>query len=905
MIRLRSLELENFLSHRKTALQFDDEAYVILGENASGKTSILRGIFFALFGKDFSVSTVERLVNREATRFRVELSFQKGNDLFTVRRNYSALSRRGGAELLKNGKLYASGVRQVQKVIGEELSLDPFVFRRTVYIPQGEIVEFLNQQRKEKRQILNRLLELEEIVQKFEAIKQFYRKFSNVAELLESRLTEYQNTRKKLQSLVEEIADKKEKLHSLRTSLREEEKLLKNQEELYRDFIKKREIYKQLVARLKEKEGEVGKLQETLIRYQKLISGIEKQKGRLPELKSSIEILPQVKQIKELLDKLIEIKGKIAELEKEKLEIKQVKDRILSLEKELPGIIEEIEVKKKELVLLKEKLSELTKNLVAAQKKLQRFNSLKATYVTLQDRLNFLASEIASVSSSSEKVFLLERRKDSLFEELKELEKKAVSARAKLRELSDRLKVLNQERSQTCPICGSFLSEEKRDKIARDIKEKLFKAKEEEKKLLEELEKKRSALKVLEENLKTACSELRHLNRVKEEKKTVENRIKELLEEIGSLKGVEEEFCRLNEEKEVVEKEIASVETLIKFLTEKKRNLENELESWKRKYSPHREKLIEDSISKLTDEAEHTKARAAFIRDNLGIDVRTVPEVTKLLKELEEKRREVAEIEGELKNLPFYTREFQRVKESLQQCREQVSRLKEEMERIGFSEELFSSVRESYEFQKKRIENLRSEANRIEGELKAMEKTEQELQKEMIREKAAVDILTKLLDVKRVIESVLTGFHPEKGFLKDVRKYLLPQIAVHCREFFEEFSFEAGDIEISEDLTVTFGSSGGGAQLEEFSGGQQIAFALSLRFAMARYFSQNFELLMLDEPTIHLDQVRRQALTDLLLKLKTRIPQMLVVTHDSELEVVGDRVIRVSSEKGFSEVHVE
>jgi exonuclease SbcC len=70
LIKLRKLELTNFLSHRETVLDFDDETYVILGQNASGKTSILRGIFFALFGEDLKErrSTRENLINRRSNR---------------------------------------------------------------------------------------------------------------------------------------------------------------------------------------------------------------------------------------------------------------------------------------------------------------------------------------------------------------------------------------------------------------------------------------------------------------------------------------------------------------------------------------------------------------------------------------------------------------------------------------------------------------------------------------------------------------------------------------------------------------------------------------------------------------------------------------------------------------------
>jgi exonuclease SbcC len=74
---------------------------------------------------------------------------------------------------------------------------------------------------------------------------------------------------------------------------------------------------------------------------------------------------------------------------------------------------------------------------------------------------------------------------------------------------------------------------------------------------------------------------------------------------------------------------------------------------------------------------------------------------------------------------------------------------------------------------------------------------------------------------------------------------------------------------------------------------------------MARNFSQQMELLILDEPTIHLDAQRRMSLTELLRLLKTKLPQMLIVTHDPELEVVGDRVIRLKNEGGVSIVEIQ
>jgi exonuclease SbcC len=173
MVRLRRLTLKDFISHRHTTICFDDSAYVIIGENASGKTSILRGIFFSLFGKDFTVDKLEKLIRRNTSSMLTELTFLHRGTEFTVKRRYFLSRRKAEAELFKEGSLYASGVRDVSRVISEELGLEPNIFRNTIYVPQGEIMALLSMQRKERRQILNKFLGLDEMGRKHEETKLF------------------------------------------------------------------------------------------------------------------------------------------------------------------------------------------------------------------------------------------------------------------------------------------------------------------------------------------------------------------------------------------------------------------------------------------------------------------------------------------------------------------------------------------------------------------------------------------------------------------------------------------------------------------------------------------------------------------------------------------------------------
>lgn len=75
---------------------------------------------------------------------------------------------------------------------------------------------------------------------------------------------------------------------------------------------------------------------------------------------------------------------------------------------------------------------------------------------------------------------------------------------------------------------------------------------------------------------------------------------------------------------------------------------------------------------------------------------------------------------------------------------------------------------------------------------------------------------------------------------------------------------------------------------------------LALRLGITQVLSGgNLELIMLDEPTIHLDAYRRQELIDLLKKMSI-IPQMVIVTHDTDLEDAADNILRIEKEKGTS-----
>ena len=74
---IQSVKLVNFRSHDEFLLQCNKKTSLLVGENGSGKTSVLEAIYEALRGKSFR-ATDEEILKRGAKFYRIELDFTDG-----------------------------------------------------------------------------------------------------------------------------------------------------------------------------------------------------------------------------------------------------------------------------------------------------------------------------------------------------------------------------------------------------------------------------------------------------------------------------------------------------------------------------------------------------------------------------------------------------------------------------------------------------------------------------------------------------------------------------------------------------------------------------------------------------------------------------------------------------------
>ena len=83
---INSIELVNFISHFDTKLEFDNNTSVFIGKNGAGKSTIIDGITFALFG-EHTRGTNRALLKRGTNQGYTKVEFSANG------KNYQALRK--------------------------------------------------------------------------------------------------------------------------------------------------------------------------------------------------------------------------------------------------------------------------------------------------------------------------------------------------------------------------------------------------------------------------------------------------------------------------------------------------------------------------------------------------------------------------------------------------------------------------------------------------------------------------------------------------------------------------------------------------------------------------------------------------------------------------------------------
>lgn len=137
-MRLISLSLENFRQHKFTQIHFPMGLVGILGDNGSGKTTILEAIAWALYGKarGDNDSLIWRMAPGKAAAV-VELVFAFNGQTIQVKR--SLTMQKSTAEMRQNQKVIANSLKAVNEKILELLAMSRDEFFNSYFTGQKDL----------------------------------------------------------------------------------------------------------------------------------------------------------------------------------------------------------------------------------------------------------------------------------------------------------------------------------------------------------------------------------------------------------------------------------------------------------------------------------------------------------------------------------------------------------------------------------------------------------------------------------------------------------------------------------------------------------------------------------------------------------------------------------------------
>ena len=524
-IKLMIEGLNSFIE--KQTIDFEDLTsegfFGIFGPTGSGKSSILDGITLALYGNIARKSS--NYININCDRLNVNFEFQICSSEvkryivdreFRRKKDGSILS--GKCKLIdcENDEILADSVKGINKAIESIIGLNLEDFTRTVVLPQGKFSDFLKLEGKDRREMLERLFNLQKYGDNLsnKLSREITRQRSE-SNILNGQLMGYEDiTDENINAKKEALNEINNNLVSLKDENEKLDKKFKECENLWNLQIELNE-YSEKRLKLKEKEDKYNELKSIiklgeasnrvlpyLKAYENTIAAFKENKTQLTLLSSKLQ---NIKIEKEEIDKTYDLakEKKDNDLPKLLVNEKMVSDAI-SEEEALKSIEAKISLLLNEKKALHIKIEEDSKKLLELEEEIKRYSAECENNQSEYDKLKIDEEFKVKV----QKGILDEQRLSSIKDALiKDKEKKENIEK-------DNLVVLEEGKK-----LRSILEEKK--KILNEYNEKI-------KSLDENCPGDQNALLGLRDLINVAKERTNNLNKLNEENKACENEIKKL-----------------------------------------------------------------------------------------------------------------------------------------------------------------------------------------------------------------------------------------------------------------------------------------------------------------------------------------------------------------------------------------
>ena len=911
----KRLRLKNFKSYASEIINFDKGITVIVGENGTGKSSIFEAISFALF-KQHTAGKIGDLVRNNTENMSVELDFVSRGKEYRIIRDKTK-SKTVSRLLTKTSSdsefmSLCSGEREVSDNIQAILEMDANLFLNAIYVRQGEIAELVDKTPAEKKLLIGRLLGLDSLETAWNNMIPLIREYENKLSEIKGKLYSKDALKEEYETKSKELNALKSRGHELESQIEEVKNLISEISESKRDMEREKEIYetqmnnlsneKQTLERL---EKDKHQLQENLDRIRESEAEIERLEKYVSKLDVYLDFEKSVVSIQSLKESEIEIEGKIDSIKEQKRLIHAKKEgynnylksdelitkltnQKIDLEKELATITQLEKDKKKLLHSIESDRNDIEEFFSLSKEKLLDYGVSQDELAEVDDLKKLSDSTNKLLEDISTKIEDLTNDINSKKENIVSFKQAIASAEKPLEELAD---VENK-----CPVCQSDIDDAKKEELISQYKS--------------DIEENTKSISETEETI-------RLFDKNKDSFKEKESKVKKLSEDILEYKykfsNLQKDLQRLGEIDEGLDAKEYIGNKLGELILEIAREKENR-ESFKQDHEDYNKSKGALDVLGSQTEAEY---KLKQIKNEIDVHVKNIKlaiendphlsgdmdnlELKQRIDDLKEKNEQYNQLKGFVKNKNTVVSQFESVKEDIGVSNNQLEIIQNKINASTYDKEKYEQITYRDEMYSRRHESFTNELSEIKGrarELINVHKSLAEKIKNNDRFQQEYDNISQYLVLLKDIREL----YGKNGIQKELRNNSRPIIQKNTKKFFDDFNFNYSDLLLDEDYNVVVRGPEGESSMSMVSGGEKIAIALALRLGITKSMAKgDLETILLDEPTIHLDDARRQELINLL-KEMSLLPQMIIVTHENQLESAADNLIKVEKENGISKI---
>jgi len=431
---LKSIKLENIRSYTSQEINFPEGSVLLSGDIGSGKSSILLGIEFALFGIRRKHLDGTALLRHGKNTGSVELKFMlDGKEIIvkrTLKKSKDKVEQNSGYIIINGVKKLATAVElktMILELLGYPKELitktKNLVYRYTVYTPQEEMKEILVEEEEARLDTLRKVFGIDRYKRIGENclivtrnIKERRKELQGKMSGLEEKRQQKSKAEKETAKLDEEGQELAPKLESAKNDVKEKKEAIEEIEDKIKEFNSLKKEFELTALDEKNRHNEFKRIRAETEEIEKRLVDLRKEIKEKDTIdKESLEEKTNAKEheIDAAEKRIREINSALNEFRIRKRHAEEVKSKILKISK-CPTCEQEVSKEYKDDVIRKE-----NNNIDEANKGMESYSEKEEES---EKKLVLLKKELQELKKKESEISIIEFKKRELNEKTKRKE---------------------------------------------------------------------------------------------------------------------------------------------------------------------------------------------------------------------------------------------------------------------------------------------------------------------------------------------------------------------------------------------------------------------------------------------------------------------------------------------------